>query len=1003
MGTEMSEEVTRSVHWIRARARQFAHLGTTALHDPSSAGRRLAARLSSDSASGQAETAPDGVMMSRVMALFRPSSYTTLNPDVGLNWAGPPVEHYLRYGRTEERDICMLFESAWYRTQFPGLGVDISAIEHYLTSGAAAGADPGPAFDSGWYLRQLGSELPANVTPLEHYVTMGWTLGLDPHPLFSTAWYVERNPNVELGQLTPMEHFLERGWLLDAEPGPMFVPSAYRAINPDVDSANRNPFMHYVRFGVEERRSSSSVFDDVWYVAQAADDPLIRSIDPLSHFVCFGAPIGRVCNPDSIASALAKHRLDADRRSRSSFVGAVVEEPPTNSGSIDWGSRLAGLSVPHSDRPLVSVIVPTHNHSEDVIRCLESIAEAGDSTAFEVILVDDASAESHAVRLRSIDGVNTIRLNQNQGFAGACTAGVAASTGEYIMLLNNDTEVLPGWLDALVTELRDHPRTGVVGSKIVRPDLLLQEAGCIMWSDGSGYQYGSGQSPFDFNYTFRREVDYCSGAALLVRRSIWDEVDGFDDRFSPAYYEDADLCFAARHRGYAVVFEPSSVLFHNEGSSHGTDGGGTKRYQFRNKELFRDKWSVSLLSHGAPRDAGDPGALIRLRDRRRAHHVIVVDHRVPTPDQDAGSLRLVRLMEELIDRGDVVHFLPANRVRLEPWTRSLELMGAEVITGKDEDVARHLAALAAMSDFVVVSRPEIFAQHLTMVLENLPTVPLVFDMVDAHARRLRRSAAMQGRPELEADAVRLERLEAGAARISDVVVAVSKADEDFITDVARIPLRTVCIPTIHYAEPHGPDFDARSGLLFVGGFEHTPNVDAALYLIHDVLPLIRDRIGDVELTLAGSKPPAMLSSLTVKGVTVTGWVPELRPLYDRARLSVAPLRFGAGVKGKIGEALSFGLPTVTTTIGIEGIDVVHGRDILVGDSAEAFADCVAQAYASRSIWEDLQVNGARSIEDQFGRKATNARIDQLLEAVAAVDVRPNRQFQTTPAGPTPGL
>ncbi len=968
----------RSIHRIRARARSTIKLGATVFRYPIQVARQLRTVLSAISLQ------PDPKLRARVLALFRPTSYLALYPDVGLEWLGTPFEHYKHYGRAQRRDICMLFDSAWYRTQFPGLGSHVSAIDHYLAIGAAQGADPSPVFDTAWYLRQVGAALPAHCTPLEHYMTLGWMSGLDPHPLFSSAWYIERSPHVVLGALTPYEHFLEHGGSHNSEPGPMFIPSAYRNRHSDIEESNRNSFVHYVRYGLSEQRVAISTFDSAWYSVGAAEDPLLSSMDPLTHFVRSGAHIGRDSHPDPIAAALAKHRLQADRRSRSSFTGTVTADhvgQRTNVATIEWERRLAALDVPQSDSPLVSVVMPTHNHFEDVVRCMESIAGAGDSTPLEVIIVDDASEDLDASRLPLIRGTRTVRLDKNRGFAGAVEAGLAGSLGEFVMLLNNDTEVLPGWIDALVAEMHTHPRTGVVGCKIVRRDLLLQEAGCIVWSDGSAFQYGSGQSPFDFRYNFRREVDYCSGAALLVRRALWDDVGGFDERFSPAYYEDADLCFTARERGYAVVVEPASIVFHMEGTSHGTDGSGAKHYQYRNKGRFRNKWEVALLSHSKPLDPNDGSALIRLRERRRSHHAIVMDHRLPMPDHDAGSARMFRLLEGLIERDYVVHFVPANGARVEPAARDLELLGVEVVTG--EDIGRHLSAIGTMADFILLSRPDVFAQMVSTALALLPTVPLVFDMVDAHALRLRRSAVLLGRPELEVEADRYQRIEARAARISDVVVTVSQEETEFITGVAKAPLRTVCIPTVHFAQSQGPGFEGRTGLLFVGGFEHPPNVDAALYLVHEVLPMIRCRISGVQLILAGSRPPPVITELRVDGVTVTGWLPDLRPLYYRARVSVAPMRFGAGVKGKIGEALSFGLPTITTTLGIEGMNVLPGRDILIGDTPEQFADRVAEAYLSRPVWDGLRMHGAQAIDQQFGREATNARIDELLEAVAA--------------------
>lgn len=932
-------------------------------------------------------------LRARVLRLFRASHYTTINPGIAESHH-TPIDHYQLFGFADRLEANVLFDSTWYRKHMPDLGPDVHPLEHYLTVGARDGMTPSVAFDVSWYLRQLGHDLPPDCTPVEHYVHIGWAMGLDPHPLFSGAWYIERNGVFDLGGLTPYEHFLQFGWAKGYEPGPMFNASAYCSLNDDVDLADQNAFIHYISEGFKDGRPTSYLFDEGWYLKQASDDPLSHRFQPLAHYIHFGSPIGRRSSPDPLAAALAEQRMGADRRSRASLVGSVEIDDrgiETQTTEISWDSRVELINAPSTDDPLVSVVIPTYNHFEDVTRCIESISTAGDAIPLEIILVDDASDDQNASRFRSINGIRLIRLHENEGFAGACTAGVAASRGAFILLLNNDTEVLPGWIDGLIEEMDTHPGTGVVGSMIVRPDLRLQEAGAVMWADGDAAQYGSGHEPVDFRYRFRREVDYCSGASLLIRREVWDHIGGFDPQFSPAYYEDADVCFAARQAGWVVAYQPKSVLFHNEGSSHGTDGAGTKKYQFRNKERFRKKWELSLFGHGYAKDAADGIALLRLRDRRRSNHVVVIDHRVPARDQDAGSLRMYRIIELLIGLGHVVHFLPADRARHQPYTQELEDLGVEFITGDDPDMVQHLRAISSMTDFVLVSRPEVLAQRISFVLEALPTVPVVFDMVDAHAQRIRRSAAMSARPELESEALRLERLETAAARLADVVVVVSQADEDFITDLARVPLSTVRIPTIHFAEDPGPTFDERDGLLFVGGFEHPPNLDAALFLVHDILPLVRDRLGDVRLTLAGSKPPQELVRLSLQNVTVTGWVAQLRPLYDRARVSVAPLRFGAGVKGKIGEALSFGVPTVTTSIGVEGIDLRIGADILVADDAAGFADRIVEAYLDRPTWEALRTNGAAAIERQFGRDAATTQIESLVRAAALVDRRPDHR------------
>lgn len=926
----------------------------------------------------------------RAERMFRRSWYCERYPDVG--GAMDPRELFASQGFDEDRSPTVLFDPGWYRATYADIPDDRPALEHYLLVGHHRGHDPSPIFSSRFYRQQV-DEIPDEISPLEHYLSDGWIAGVDPHPLFSTAWYVERVPaaarmgGVAGDEVTPYEHFLQIGWRLGADAGPMFRTDAYYSLNGDVSIAGSEPLSHFAVADPSERRRASELIDDVWYRAQAPDDPLQQQMSPIAHFARFGAPAGRRPNSDPLASALAGSLVAADERARGSLTVIEPMGADRMQLGIDWDKRIRGMVVPESSQPRVSVIIPTLDHSEDVVRCIESIIAAADETSYEIVLVDDGSALTHSERFEAMSAVRVVRHDDNRGFAGACNSGVDAAKGEFLLLLNNDTEVLPGWLDGLVAELDEHPTTGVAGSMIVRPDLRLQEAGCIVWSDGLGHQYGNGDSPLDWRYRTRREVDYCSGACLLIRRSVWDRIGGFDRRFDPAYYEDVDLCFAARTIDAVTVYVPTSVVFHNEGSTHGREGVGGKRLQFRNRTRFVEKWQLELTGRPDSSGSTDEQTLIRVRERRRGGHVLIVDHRVPRPDEDAGSLRLFRIIEDLVARGLVVHFLPESRSRAEPWGTRLERMGVEIAADDDVNEGAWIAGLADDLEFVLLSRPEVASRFESTLRKHAPMVPVAFDMVDAHAQRLVREAALQGRPSLLEEAARMERLEALVARAADVVVAVSDSDAAFIQGVAGITLRTVTIPTIHVAEPHVAQFEDRAGLLFVGGFEHRPNVDAALFLALEILPVIERSIGTVTLTLAGSKPPPEVRQLARHGVVVTGWVADLKPHYARSRVVVAPLRFGAGVKGKIGEALSLGVPTVTTTIGIEGMALRPGVDIVVADDAQGLADAVASVYSDADRWRSLSENGARAIEEQFGRETTNGRISAMIEALSETDPR----------------
>jgi len=209
-----------------------------------------------------------------------------------------------------------------------------------------------------------------------------------------------------------------------------------------------------------------------------------------------------------------------------------------------------------------------------------------------------------------------ITLQHNSGFVHAVNAGIAAARGEFIVLLNNDTVVTPGWLDALVDRAKSDRRVGVVGAKLVYPDGRLQEAGGIVWRDGSAWNYGRYNDPDDPAYTLLADVDYCSGACLLVRADILNTLGGLDTRYVPAYYEDADLAFATRELGFRVVYEPKAVVCHIEGATSGRDiRTGAKRYQEVNQEDFRINGSPA----GNPAPSRPcPGSTGQLEDAGRA-------------------------------------------------------------------------------------------------------------------------------------------------------------------------------------------------------------------------------------------------------------------------------------------------------------------------------------------------------------------------------------------------
>jgi GT2 family glycosyltransferase len=264
--------------------------------------------------------------------------------------------------------------------------------------------------------------------------------------------------------------------------------------------------------------------------------------------------------------------------------------------TVDWKLDTATAVL-----PTVSIIIPCSNGTAYTEACLTSLRETlPRNFRGEIIVVDDGSTDETAARLRrwsNIDKrIKVLRNRNNSGFLASATRGARAATGDILVFLNNDTILLPGWLPPLLRTFRDYPDAGSVGGKLVFPDGTLQEAGGIVFCDGSAAHFGRGDHDIDATlYNFVRDVDYCSAALLATRRSLFIELGGFDTRFQPGYYEDTDYCFTIRNNGYRVYYQPESTIIHLEGASAGTNAErGMKRYQALNRGKFMAKWREAL-------------------------------------------------------------------------------------------------------------------------------------------------------------------------------------------------------------------------------------------------------------------------------------------------------------------------------------------------------------------------------------------------------------------------
>jgi len=642
-------------------------------------------------------------------------------------------------------------------------------------------------------------------------------------------------------------------------------------------------------------------------------------------------------------------------------------------------SDLSQIQFPVMNNEIeVSIIIPVYNKFQYTINCLRSISEKT-KERYEVVVVDDASTDKTVSLLINIPNLLVIRNDENMGFVESCNKGAQSGKGKYLLFLNNDTVVTENWLPTLV-EVMKKEGSGAVGSKLVYPDGTLQEAGGIIWNDAKGWNYGRGDNPLKPEYNFVREVDYCSGAALLVRRDLFERTGGFDPRFKPGYYEDVDLCFSIRALGYKIEYQPESVVIHFEGITSGTDPlAGMKKSQETNRIKFLSKWGKELSeSHFSPL----PENVFRARHHIRGKNILVIDHYVPTYDKDAGSQRMYQLLKILRDLGNNVTFAGENLLKYEPYTSDLQNHGVEVLYEPYEtSLEKYLSDSGIFFDLVIVSRAHIAIKYISVIKKCCPNAKVVFDTVDLQYLRLLRQAEIEHNANLRDEAEKRKKIELNLSNICDATWVVSPVEKELLRKEDST-IRVDIVSDIQDTCGQKTSFSDRKNILFIGGFIHQPNVDAIHWFVHEIFPLIKNQIPDVRLFVIGSDPPADIRSPTDDSIVVTGFVEQVEPYLEQSRIFIAPVRYGAGVKGKINKSMCYGLPVVTTTIGAEGMYLVDRKNALINDDPKGFADNCVELYQNEELWTELSKNSLANINNHFSYQYWKDEIERLLGEIS---------------------
>ena len=684
---------------------------------------------------------------------------------------------------------------------------------------------------------------------------------------------------------------------------------------------------------------------------------------------------------------LADHTL-ADLAGRTSVPAITLKEKKFNfrqESLVELHNFFAEenyLELPSHPEPIVSIVIVVYNEAELTYRCLRSLVETVDVAA-EYIIIDNASSDDTQCLLGRVKNAKILRNVEDLHFLRAANQGAARARGKALLFLNNDIRLEKGAVRYGLETLESSDDIGFVGGKLILPDGTLQEAGSIIWSDGACGGFGRGQMPDSPEFNYLRDVDYCSGAYMIMRRDVFEKLNRFDVAYAPAYYEETDLCMRIRAAGFRVIFDPRIVVNHYEFASAAYEGEASALMQ-RNFNLFFSRHASALQRLHLPQSA----PLHLSKDTNRARlKVLMIEDLLPFVSHGAGFPRSNAILHAFVKAGYFVTYYSVNEAdaTIKELRDNFPLQVEFILGINRPSLLDLIEQRAGYYNGIFICRPgnmNVVRDHFSQRPEIYRGAVLIYDAEAVCAPRDIMQRELSGEKFGHEERQTIIDNEIGLSDVADLVLVVNEQDGRHFELAGRPNVRV--LGHALNTTPTQKAFSERNDFLFVGRLrgDQSPNVDALIWFIDEIMPRIDQRIGtDWRLIVAGSVASERLDALKNKRIVLLGRIEKLDNYYSQAKVFIAPTRYAAGIPLKVYEAAAYGVPSVVTPILADQLGWGDDKAVLVGVDAEHFSEQCARLYTDAVLWDSVRESGLAQIRENNSLEAFELALSSSLRSV----------------------